>query len=158
MFDDVVEFKQLSRDRELSKSEKLNPKAMLENKGGAAGLRMKMLVGGGGSSTDNMGDAQSWNAIRDKMNSSQMDGELPVVLAAQMTATAAQLPAAAAPSTATRRSPRPWLVVETSLSLYLVAAVRSTSDSQEHEAAVQLLNSPFTSRAGGRRSQANLGG
>ena len=76
MFDDVVEFKQLSRDRELSKSEKLNPKAMLENKGGAARLRMKMLVGGGGSSTDNMGDAQSWNAIRDKMNSSQMDGEL----------------------------------------------------------------------------------
>ena len=76
MFDDVVEFKQLSRNRELSKSEKLNSKSMLENKGRAAGLRLKMLVGGGGSAADNMGDQQSWDAIRQKMTTVQMDGEL----------------------------------------------------------------------------------
>ncbi|CAE7913471.1 unnamed protein product, partial [Symbiodinium necroappetens] len=78
MFTDIVDFTELQKQRELKKTEKLNSKAMQDNKSSTAGVRLKMLVGGAGaeSDLDCMGAAQqAWKSVHEKLTSNQLDGE-----------------------------------------------------------------------------------
>ena len=76
MFEDVIEFKEVARQREITKREKLNKQAMQENKGGARSLRMKMVLGAAGGNAMEIGEKNEWAAMEGKMKSSGFDGEI----------------------------------------------------------------------------------
>ena len=76
MFDDVVEFKEIAQQRELSKREKLNKTTMEENKGGAASLRMKMVVGAAGGAALEVGPKDEWANISSRMKHASFDGDV----------------------------------------------------------------------------------
>ena len=76
MFEDVIEFKEGARQREITKSEKLNKKSMQENKDGARSLRMKMVLGAAGGNAMDIGEKNEWAEMEGKMKSSNFDGEI----------------------------------------------------------------------------------
>ena len=80
MYDDIIDFKELARKRELKKGERLNSKAMAENKGGGASLRIKMVAGAAEeedeNAVDDLGDARCWKNVQEQMSLNQMDAAL----------------------------------------------------------------------------------
>ena len=71
LFDEIVDFQELARQRELRKAD---AKAMIENKNNSADLRIK-LVGVAESVTDQMGETSAVESVQNKFDDIAQYGE-----------------------------------------------------------------------------------